>query len=290
MIFSIVCVCLHQLAQFFLGAHSALAQFEERATERGDESWYFSDYMQSKQKSKALDYQYRFFLSQRENRKPRVEPAIYGLAFSANAKEAFVEDGTPWQGAGTRQGYSYGGEVYFNNFVGALLQIPTLTIVPGIVGRRSEVTHSSGRTKGGERYRIAPETVWGPSVRLFGSNGQDSALFVDYILIKRNDLGIAMKEWRWQGRLRFYLSPVLALEAGGAPDHRAVRGVPDAHFWTKNFHLGGFLEWKAFRLGYVYERHFFELRTQTSDAQELADALPKKGEVTKQMITFGLAY
>lgn len=221
-----------------------------RRAERGKESWYFSDYLARKGESARLDALYRFYQGERRKPKPRLEPTIEAFAYTQHARE-WDSWGDGRASRGSHRGAGASGEIWANDFVSGLLGIPTLTIVPGVRGERREDT-------GNPRNTVA--VGWGPSLRLFGANQQDSALFATYRNTRRSVLGQPYDGWAWDAGGRLYLFPFLAAEGEAVLDEGSVRGKPSRLAARSGFRGGGYLEWGIVRAGFRFAREEYRLR------------------------------
>jgi hypothetical protein len=268
--------------------------FAERQEQRRKESWYFSQHLGAKSESARQDVLYRFYRSQAHNPRPRLEPFVFGLGATVLARDfatSGVVDGTSGGTLGAsdtarREGFrsaGYGGELYFNDFVSGILGIPTLNIVPGVRAERLEDDGSSAN-------RVT--TSWGPSLRLFGSNAQDTALFLSYRNTRRDALGERYQAWHWLGGGRIYLLPVLAGEGEAQFSETFWPGRPDARAKRASWWAGGYLEVSVVRAGFRYSFEEYS-RADGVDAFSAAgshDDAPHLRREERRAVYIGISY
>ena len=234
--------------------------FGQRQDERRKESWYFTDHLGAKAESSRQDVLYRFYQSQGKKPRPRVEPFIYGIGAAATSKATgTATEVTPGTERAALTSAGFGGELFFNNFVSGTLGIPTLNIVPGVRGERTEDTSNPSNGFTGS---------WGPAVRLFGANAQDTALFLSYRNTRRSLLGEKYAAWHWQGGARFYIFPMLAIEGEGIANEGFVRSKTSPLAVRKGWSAGGYLEFAALRAGFRYGVEDFRFREGARSLRE----------------------
>jgi hypothetical protein len=225
----------------------------ERQTERRKEGWYFSDHLSAKSQSARQDVLYRFYQSQNKKTRPRVEPFVFGLGSTAVAKGAVESPNVSGLASPARRAFTssgFGGEVFFNHFVSGLLGVPTLNIVPGLRGERVEEPANPDN-------KVA--VGWGPTVRLFGANAQDTALFLSYRNTRRSVLGEAYNAWHWQGGGRVYVLPALAAEGEGIFNESFLQGKASALARRSGWWAGGFVEFSVVRVGYRFSKEHYHI-------------------------------
>lgn len=276
-----LCVSMLSAGPAF-GQGAASGGIAERQAERRKEGWYFSDHLGLKSESARQDVLYRFYQSQGRKTRPRVEPFVYGLGSTAVAKASMentpqtttLSNETSALAVPPRRAFTsagFGGEVFFNHFVSGLLGVPTLNIVPGVRGERVEDASNPEN---------AVTTAWGPTVRLFGANAQDTALFLSYRNTRRSVLGLSYAAWHWQGGGRIYLLPMLAAEGEGVFNESFLQGKASPVARRSGWWAGGYVEFSIVRAGYRFGKE--EFRMHGDDARALREE--------RRILYVGLAY
>lgn len=237
----------------------------ERQKDREATRWYFTDVMGAKRQSKNLDLLYRFYVSEREKPKPRLEPTFLGVGGTGWARmtdpadSGGVTGGNAAPGAapesdGTKRSFTsvgFGGSVFFNNFIVGTLGIPMPNLTLGVDGFRREETHEGRRSD---------VVSYAPSLRLFGKHQQDSALFVNYRYLARDVFSERFKAWAWEGAARFYLFPQLCAEGSYLVPEERLKGASSDVATLGAHSYGGYMEFYMFRLGVRAEFTRFEHR------------------------------
>jgi hypothetical protein len=221
----------------------------QRGEERKKESWYFTDYLSHKSESGRLDLLYRFYRGQAKKPKPRLEMSLEGLAQEKETRPI----GNKNRAFGVRA------DGWIVDVFSALTGLPTLNVVPGVRLERLEENDNPFN-------RVAVR--WGPSVRLFGVNQQDTALFFSHLNTRRSVQGEKFSSWAYFGGGRIYLAPFLAVEGGSFFSEKALRGKPSPLAEQRGFEVASFLEVAAVRAGFRYEEESFHLRQSQSLVRE----------------------
>lgn len=267
---------------------SALAQasFSARQGEKRKEGWYFSDHLTAKSESARQDVIYRFYQSQAKKNRPRLEPFVYGLGSTGIAHGSLQTSQSPHFRTAQQASSSadavappkrsfassgFGGEIFFNHFVSGFLGVPTLNIVPGVRGERVE---------DGSNPDNKVSVHWGPSVRLFGAHGQDTALFLSYRNTRRSVLGEKFEAWHWQGGGRFYFFPALAAEGEGLFNEDFLKGKASSLAGLSGWRAGGYLEFSVVRMGYRFSREVYRMKGTD----------PRKVREERRSVYLGIAY
>lgn len=261
------------------GSGGIKGRLQHRQAEREDERWFFSDYLASKQKSQRLDLLYRLYTAPGQGKGPRVEPYFYGLGSAGSERTdttsvTGAESQTSSSSAAVRTA-GYGGVIYFNNFVSGLTGFSTVNIVPGVSGERREESLDSGK-------RVA--LIWGPGVRLFAKNQQDSGLFLNYRNIRRQAFGMQSQAWLWEAGAKLYLMPALCLEGQAFFNESFLRGKPWSMAKIEGSAWGGYFEFQMIRIGLKSER----MRLVERNAAPMASVTSSESRAERRTIIHDL--
>jgi hypothetical protein len=236
------------LCALLLAAEAAHAQspglqaLSERKQERDAERWSMSNYLAGKAELKRQDILYRFYQGGTEKSRPRVEPHLYGLGLTGRSSGD--------SSSGEFVGVGYGGSLYFNNFLSTLLRSPTPNVVLGLFGeRREEQSDTPSKL----------HLLWGGSLRLFAMNHQDSGLFLNYRVLRRDVAGKSWREEAWEAAAKFYISPQMSIEGGYIFGSSLWPARPSERGEHSGYWGGGSLEVLMFRLSARFEKDRFDL-------------------------------
>jgi hypothetical protein len=211
----------------------------QRQNDRDTERWSLSTYFTEKNKLKQADLLIRFYSNGKGPKSgPRLEPFVYGLWYNG-----LESDGSTWEGVG------YGGNLYFNNFISGIFKIPTPNIVPGVFGEhREEVARGVSRID-----------TYGPSLRFFGRNQQDSALFINLKDTQRDLEGHFYEEWNWEAAAVLYIAQNLRIEGSWLFSNDDWPAFPSNYAKQSGFKLGGGIEIGIFRISGFFEKNSFTI-------------------------------
>ena len=211
----------------------------QRQKDRDTERWSLSTYFTEKNRLKQADYLIRFYSDGKGAKNgPRLEPFVYGLWYNGLAS-----DGSTWDGVG------YGGSLYFNNFISGIFKIPTPNIVPGVFGEhREEVARGVSRID-----------TYGPSLRFFGRNQQDSALFINLKDTQRDLEGQFYEEWNWEAAAVLYIAQNLRVEGSWLFSNDDWPAFPSSYAKQSGFKIGGGIEIGIFRISGFFEKNSFTI-------------------------------
>ena len=256
------------LIQIFFSSFSVFAKSGitfERQFERDSERWTLTTNFTSG-KNKNTGLLLRLFNDGKSSKSgPRLEPYLYGFWY-----KGLQNDGTAWEATG------YGGFLYFNNFISGIFSITTPNIVLGIIGEsRDERKKSNGMI-----------TSYGPSLRLFGLNQQDTALYLNFKHTQRLLQGVAYQEWNWEAAAVIYLAHNLRVEGSWLFSNSDWRASPSNFAEQKGFKIGGGIEIGILRIDGFYERTMYTIKDPTA----LADASKAQPfDEARQVIKIGIS-
>lgn len=234
-------IFLLQINLPILAQYSSKKSFDfQRQNDRNAERWSLSTYFTEKNKLKQSDFLIRFYSDGKEAKNgPRLEPFIYGLWYNG-----LESNGKTWEGVG------YGGSIYFNNFVSGVFKIPTPNIVPGAFGEhREEVARGVSRID-----------TFGPSLRFFGRNQQDSALFINLKNTQRDLQSHYYEEWNWEAAAVIYLAQNLRVEGSWLFSNDDWQAFPSSYAKQNGFKVGGGIEIGILRLSGFFEKNSFTIK------------------------------
>lgn len=178
-----------------------------------------------------------------DKNRPRLEPFVYGLWYNG-----LESDGTSFEGVG------YGASLYFNNFISGIFKIPTPNIVPGVFGEhREEVDRGVSRIDS-----------FGPSLRFFGRNQQDSALFLNLKNTQRDLRGQYFEEWNWEAAAVFYIAQSLRVEGSWLFSNDDWQAFPSSYAKQSGFKIGGGIEIGVLRISGFFEKTYFTIKDQNN--------------------------
>lgn len=225
---------------FFISNKFCFAQNTgTRQNERNSERWSLSTYFTERAKLKQSDLLIRFYSDGSGKNRPRIEPFAYGLWYNG-----LLSDGSTWEGIG------YGGSLYFNNFISGIFKIPTPNIVPGVFGEhREEMSRNISRIDS-----------YGPSLRLFGRNQQDSALFINLKNTQRDLQGQYYEEWNWETAAVIYIAQNIRLEGSWLFSNDDWPAFSSSYAKQSGFKLGGGIEIGFFRVSGFFEKNSFIIK------------------------------
>lgn len=215
-----------------------------RQKDRDSERWSMSTYFTEKNKLKYSDFLLRFYSDGKGKNYPRVEPFIYGMWYNGG-----TSDGSQWEGIG------YGGSLYFNNFISGLFKIPTPNIVPGVLGEHREEV-----ARGVSRF-----DTYGPSLRFFGRNQQDSALFLNLKKTERDLLGTYYEEWNWETGFVIYLAQNLRTEGYWIFSNDDWPAFGSSYAKQEGFRIGGGIEIGILRVSGFFEQLTYHINNPQPD-------------------------
>ncbi len=228
------------LFQFLVIPFPSFAQkYWVRQNERDNERWSMSTYFTEKNKLKYSDFLLRFYSDGKGKNTPRLEPFVYGLWYNG-----LTSDGSLWEGVG------YGGSIYFNNFVSGILKIPTPNIVPGVFGEHREEV-----ARGVSRF-----DTYGPTLRFFGRNQQDSALFLNLKKTERDLLGKYYEEWNWEAGAVVYLAQSIRAEGTWLFSNDDWQAFPSSYAQQSGFRFGGGIEVGFLRVSGYFEKISYTMK------------------------------
>lgn len=234
------------LLNIFFSSTNATAQGSKfgfspakRQNERDNERWSLSTFLFERNKLKSSDLWIRFFTNGNDSKNyPRLEPFAYGLWYNG-----FDNNNPYWEG------YGYGANVYFNNFISGLFKVSTPNIVLGVFGEvREEVPR-----------KVYPISSYGPSLRFFGRNQQDSAFFINLKNTQRKILGTAYEAWNYEVGLVLYLLQGLRAEAAWVFSNKELLAFPSSLADQSGFKIGGGIELGILRISGFFEKTTFTL-------------------------------
>jgi len=256
------------LIQIFFSSFSTFAKSGitfERQFERDSERWTLATNFTSG-KNKNSDLLLRLFNDGKSSKSgPRLEPYLYGFWY-----KGLQNDGTAWEATG------YGGFLYFNNFISGIFSITTPNIVLGIIAEsRDERKKNNGII-----------TSYGPSLRLFGLNQQDTALYLNFKQTQRLLQGVAYQEWNWEAAAVIYLAHNLRVEGSWLFSNSDWQASPSNFAEQKGFKIGGGIEIGILRIDGFYERTMYTIKDPTA----LADASKAQPfDEARQVIKIGIS-
>lgn len=225
---------------FFISNKFCFAQNTgTRQNERNSERWSLSTYFTERAKLKQSDLLIRFYSDGSGKNRPRIEPFAYGLWYNS-----LLSDGSTWEGIG------YGGSLYFNNFISGIFKIPTPNIVPGVFGEhREEMSRNISRIDS-----------YGPSLRFFGRNQQDSALFINLKNTQRDLQGQYYEEWNWETAAVIYIAQNIRLEGSWLFSNDDWPAFSSNYAKQSGFKIGGGIEIGFFRVSGFFEKNSFNIK------------------------------
>ncbi|KAB8033736.1 hypothetical protein [Fluviispira multicolorata] len=234
----------------------------KRQSDRNNERWSLSTFIFERNKLKESDLLIRFYTSGKDSKNtPRLEPFVNGIWYNG-----FETNGDTWEGAG------YGGSLYFNNFISGTFKIPTPNIVLGIIGEhREEVSHG-----------ISHFDTYGPSLRFFGRNQQDSAIYLNLKNTQRQLENQYYEEWNWEAAAVIYLAQGLRVEGSWLFPNSDWMAFPSNYAAQKGFKIGGGIEIGILRISGFYENTNFEIKNPAANARQFFNE-------TRRIIQIGLS-
>jgi hypothetical protein len=244
---------------------SRLSNFQ-RQNERDTERWSLSTYFTEKNKLKQADFLIRFYSDGKAPKNgPRIEPFIHGLWYNG-----LESDGSTWEGVG------YGGSLYFNNFISGIFKIPTPNIVPGVFGEhREEVLRGVSRID-----------TYGPSLRFFGRNQQDSALYINLKNTQRDLEGQYYEEWNWEAAAVLYIAQNLRVEGSWLFSNDDWIAFPSNYAKQSGFKVGGGIEIGIVRISGFFEKNSFTIINPNYSMNPMA---LKSFDEIRRIIQFGIS-
>ncbi len=241
------------LFPFFVFSNTSYAQkYWVRQNERDNERWSMSTYFTEKNKLKYADFLLRFYSDGKGKNAPRIEPFAYGLWYNG-----LTSDGSLWEGVG------YGGSLYFNNFISGLFKIPTPNIVPGVFGE-----HREEMARGISRF-----DTYGPSLRFFGRNQQDTALFLNLKKTERDLLGKYYEEWNWEAGAVIYLAQNLRTEGSWLFSNEDWQAFPSSYAQQSGFRFGGGIEVGFLRVSGYFEKISYTIKNPAPNSLRSFDEI-----------------
>ncbi|APJ03590.1 hypothetical protein [Silvanigrella aquatica] len=237
----------------------------QRQNDRNSERWSLTTYFTEKNKLKQSDLLIRFYSDGSGKNTPRLEPFIYGVWYNANGS-----DGTVWEGMG------YGGSLYFNNFISGILKIPTPNIVLGAFGEHREEASRN----------LNHIDTFGGSLRFFGRNQQDSALFINFRNSQRPLQGQYYEEWNWEAAVIVYLAQRLRFEGSWLFSNNDWPAIPSNYAQQSGFKVGGGIEIGIFRFSGFFEKNSFIITNPNYTANPMA---LKSFDETRRVLQVGFS-
>lgn len=222
----------------FAQSSAGYSSNNQRQGDRNSERWSLSTYFTEKNKLKQSDFLIRFYSDGKGKNGPRIEPFVYGLWYNG-----LESDGSTWEGFG------YGGNLYFNNFISGIFKIPTPNIVLGAFGdHREEVARGVSRID-----------TFGPSLRFFGRNQQDSAIFINLKDTQRTLQGQYYEEWNWEAATVLYIAQNLRIEGSWLFSNDDWPAFPSTYAKQSGFKIGGGIEIGILRISGFFEKNSFTM-------------------------------
>ncbi|BBH52965.1 hypothetical protein [Fluviispira sanaruensis] len=220
----------------------------KRQNDRDSERWSLSTFFFERNKLKQSDLLIRFYTSGKDSKNsPRLEPYVYG-----NWYNGFDTDGSTWEGSGG------GGSIYFNNFISGIFKVTTPNLVLGVFG-----DHREELSRG-----VSKIDSFGPSIRLFGRNQQDSALFLNLRNTQRRLEGQYFEEWNWEAGAVIYIAQALRIEGSWLFSNDDWRAFPSTYAAQQGYKVGGGIEIGILRISGFFENNSFTIKNPAANARQ----------------------